>query len=603
MGTSSTKKLTKYTSGTTIVTADVANAWFGGLSGSYEGTLLDVDDPRVIGHVHDGDPYDGHAGKINLVNHVTDKLQHQNLADNAVWKNNVASFLTQGEAIPESFTIGPDKYYYLDLRDIYTYVDDEIAGVVSGTSPFEEADSNGDTVDDVVRQSNHDYTSTGLDFVFASQKLDDMADATKGDNRFLFDRSKGAFRAGSVNSTQWNDGNRGDYSFASGRNTTASGDGSTAVGVENIASGDNTFVAGGTNTASGNNSAVFGSTNTVAGVANLVSGEQNSVSSGDGNAISGREHTTSSYNSVIGGKNNLVEGDYNLVVGYLHNVDDNGNLVSGNTNYSRGNYNATFGSGNFTNNDGGAISESEGTLVSGTANESRSKASILAGDQNLTVKGSNYSAAFGQKNESQSPGTLMAGLNNTAFAGSTGSVLVGTYNATNAPYSLIFGKEALGKVDGEITHASGKFTNLGDAQTSEYTVRGSILNPFGPPGLILSVDGLGKNYQMDLNAAYHVSVMIVGKLAGPAQEAGAYKLEALAFGPTTTPAGGTITSILTTYVSRTPYFLGGPPYVNATLSVSPGTNNLQVNVSDNHPVGNFIPSNWVATVKLTKCRF
>ena len=70
MGTSSTKKLTKYTSGTTIVTADVANSWFGGLYGSYEGSLLDADDPRVIGHVHDGENYDGHASKVDLVNHV-----------------------------------------------------------------------------------------------------------------------------------------------------------------------------------------------------------------------------------------------------------------------------------------------------------------------------------------------------------------------------------------------------------------------------------------------------------------------------------------------------------------------------------------------------
>lgn len=448
MATSSTKKLTKYTSGSTIVTADTANAWYGGLYGSYEGTLLDVDDPRVIGHVHDGEPYDGHAGKINLVNHVTDKLLHQNLSDQAVWKNNVGSFLTRGEAIPESVVIDSVKYYYLDLTDIYTYVDDEIT---LAASPFEEADSNADTVDDVVRQSNYDYTSTGLDFVFASEKLDDMNDASKGDNRFLFDRSKGAFRAGSVNSTQWNNANRGDYSFAAGRNTTASGNGSFAAGVGNIASGDNSFVGG-------------------------------------------------------------------------------------------------------------------------------------------------------SNNQSQSPGTFIAGANNTAFVGSSGSVITGVLNAANSPNSLIFGKESVGNIDGEFCHSSGKFTTLGDAQTSEYTVRGSLIGPFAPPGLILNVDGIGKNYQMDIHAAYHVSVMLIGKLAGPSQEAGVYKLEALAIGPTTTPAGGVITSILTTYISRTSYFLSGPPYVNATLTISPGTNNLQINVSDTHPAG-FIPSRWVATVTLTKCKF
>jgi hypothetical protein len=572
MGTSSTKKLTKYTSGTTIVTADVANAWYGGLSGSYEGTLLDVDDPRVIGHVHDGDPYDGHAGKINLVSHVTDKLLHQNLSDEAVWKNNVGSFLTQGEAIPESVMIDSVKYYYLDLRDIYTYVDDEIALVAS---PFEEADSNADTVDDVVRQNNPDYTSTGLDFVFASQKLDDMNDATKGDNRFFFDRSKGAFRAGSVNSTQWNDGNRGDYSFAAGRNTTASGDGSFAAGVANIASGDNSFVGGGSNTASGNNSAVFGATNTVAGTNNLVNGEANSIIAGDGNAISGREHTTSSYNSIVGGRDNTVEGDYNLVAGYLQNVDDNGNISSGTLNNVRGNYGAAFGEENAINNDGGATADSTSSIVAGFKNTTKAKYTVTGGQQNLTNFGAEGSAVFGKAN--------------------------GVFGQN----SLVFGSEALSKVVGEFSHASGKFSIVGDAQTTTYVVRGRLLNTIGPPGLVLSLNGTGggPNYQMDLNSAYHVSVMLVGKLAGPgSQEAGAYKLEALALGPTIAPLVGTMSVPIVTYISRTAYFLAGPGNVNATLTASgAGTNSIQINVSDTSP--GFVPSNWVATVTLTTCRF
>ena len=55
MAISSSSKLTKYISATTIVTADVANSWFGGLYGSAEGNALDPLDPRVAGHVHDGE--------------------------------------------------------------------------------------------------------------------------------------------------------------------------------------------------------------------------------------------------------------------------------------------------------------------------------------------------------------------------------------------------------------------------------------------------------------------------------------------------------------------------------------------------------------------
>jgi hypothetical protein len=465
MATSSTKKLTKYTSGSTIVTADTANAWYGGLYGSYEGTLLDADDPRVIGHVHDGEPYDGHSAKINLVSHVTDKLQHQNLADEAVWKNNVGSFLDQTQAIPESYTIGSDKYYFLDLTDVYTYVDDEIAGI---NSPFEEADSNADTVDDVVRQSDLNYSSSGLDFVFGSAKLDDMNDGGKGDNRILFDRSKAAFRAGSTDSTDWDNSNRGNYSAALGLNNKASGTSSFAIGEKNIASATNTFAGGSVNIVGGNNSASFGKSNSIT--------TQNSFASGDGNTL---------------------------------------------------------------------------------------------------TSGSDHSAAFG----------------------------VG--NASVGLASLVFGKYAAGKVDGELVHASGSFTSPGDAQTSEYVVRGSILNPTMAPGISLSIDGIGSNYQMDVGAAYNISVSLVGKLSIAAplpQEAGAYKLESLGIGPILIPpTPGTVSAPIITYISRTPYFLG--LVVNATLQVNPANSSIRIRVSDSHVFPNFYPSNWVATVRLTKCEF
>lgn len=576
MATSS-KKLTKYSSGSTIVTADVANSWFGGLYGSYEGSLLDSDDVRLTGHVHDGEPYDGHAGKIDLVNHVKSKLQHQNLADLAVEKNNVASFLDQGSAIPEYEDVDGDRYYYLDLSYLYAYVDDEISAIVVGSSPFEAADTNADSTNDVVRQADTNYNTTGMDFVYGSSKLDDMSDGTKGDERVLFDKSKGAFRAGSVNSTQWNDGNRGSYSAALGRNTTASGQASFAAGAENTASGTNSFVAGASNNNSANNAAVFGNSNTVGSTGSLVSGEANSIPAGSTNLVGGREHVSSANNTLITGKENTVEGDYNAVTGYLSDVDDDGNIVSGTLNNVRGNYGAAFGEENSLSNDGAVTSDSTGSLVAGSKNTVRAKYTITAGQQNLTNFGADGSAVFGKSNG--------------VFGGN----------------SLVFGAEALSKVAGEFSHASGKFSIIGDAQSTSYVVRGRIINPFGPPGLSLTLDGttIGPNYQMDTNSAYHVNVMLIGKLAGPGvQEAGAYKLEAMALGPTTLPLSGSISAPIITYISRTPYFTAGLPDVTVTLTVGgAGSSFIRVNVADNHPAPNFIPSNWVATVTLTTCRF
>ena len=79
MSTDSDATLTKFESTVTVVTADFANSIFGGLYGSGEAASLDSDDPRVRGHVHDGEHIDGHIQKIHLQDHVEDQLQHAHL--------------------------------------------------------------------------------------------------------------------------------------------------------------------------------------------------------------------------------------------------------------------------------------------------------------------------------------------------------------------------------------------------------------------------------------------------------------------------------------------------------------------------------------------
>jgi hypothetical protein len=118
MAKSSGTKLTKYTNGSTIVTADAANALYGGLHGSTEGDAYVAGDPVIAGHVHDGSHADGHAQKVNVDTHVTGQLKNVNLADDAVVARNVQGFTTQGQAIPEFEVIGLDTFYYLDLSDL-----------------------------------------------------------------------------------------------------------------------------------------------------------------------------------------------------------------------------------------------------------------------------------------------------------------------------------------------------------------------------------------------------------------------------------------------------------------------------------------------------
>lgn len=69
--------------------------------------------------------------------------------------------------------------------------------------------------------------------------------------RMIWSAQKGAFRAGNVGGTQWDDANVGVMSIAFGQNNIASDSAAMAIGKANTASGKFTFVSGTQNIASG----------------------------------------------------------------------------------------------------------------------------------------------------------------------------------------------------------------------------------------------------------------------------------------------------------------------------------------------------------------
>ncbi len=69
---------------------------------------------------------------------------------------------------------------------------------------------------------------------------------------------KAAFRAGHVDGTTWDDANIGDYSTATGKDTTASGVNSTAIGLSTTASANYAIALGRSTTASGQHSIAMG---------------------------------------------------------------------------------------------------------------------------------------------------------------------------------------------------------------------------------------------------------------------------------------------------------------------------------------------------------
>ena len=345
MATNSGRKLTKFESAVTIVTADFANALFGGLYATSSALSLEEDDPRVCGHIHDGERVDGHAGKIDLVYHVENQLTNTNLGDAAVTRRTVFCSKDVTDAIPEYKMVDGDKCYYLDLsmlRGDFTFVEDEDpAG--DGTEHRlirQRIDEDGLSFD----------TDEGFDFVVGSNSLDDLASAgTLGDHRLFFDKDKGSFRAGGVDSDQWDEGKRGDFSAAFGEDTVAAGQHSVVSGGQDnqVSSGaDHSSIGGGlSNSTMGAFSTISGGTsNEARGTFSTVGGGASNEAHADSSTVSGGEGNTidevSTYSTIGGGFENVIadgsldgyaDSDFATISGGEENsiVGGDGSVISG----------------------------------------------------------------------------------------------------------------------------------------------------------------------------------------------------------------------------------------------------------------------------------
>lgn len=455
MARSSGTRLTKYVSASTIVTADVANSWYGGLYGTTEGDAYQEGDPVIAGHVHDGQHKDGHAQKINLVDHVTGQLRNSNLADAAVTKRNVQSFLDQGAAIPVSEVIDGYTYYYLDLSEFEASLT---------PSPF---------IEDGGVISNKPSNLETDDFVFGSDSLNDDGDTTH-DSRFLFDKSKGAFRAGTVENTEWDEVSRGDNSVAFGKNNIASGNKSSVLGGEdNSSNSTNCFIGAGLS----NSIEATNNCGIVSGYQNIINfAQQSFVGAGRENSI-----LTSSWWSGIGaGRDNVIEA-----------TSTSSFIGSGQENTINSSKLSFIGAGGM--NKGGVIEGNSITdgksnaILSGYKNTISSTGvanSIVSGGENTISGGSDSSFISGSSNliNSGSASSILGGQNNQIYADSS-SILNGAYNniSSGSNFGIASGYYSKVRSYGERVHASGAFTNIaGSAQDFTLIFRNEITLGTGP---------------------------------------------------------------------------------------------------------------------------
>lgn len=241
--------------------------------------------------------------------------------------------------------------------------------------------------------------------------------------RMMWYMDKGAFRAGTVSSTQWDDTNIGNSSVAMGTQTTASGTGSVAMGRITTASGQYSTAFGILTSATGQSSTAFGQETTASGLYSIAGGYK-SDALGNHSVAMGEDTTASGLSSTAFGKNTTAGGDYSMAVGlsaYVSPTADQSVAMSGG--YVSGTYSAAFGqSAAYGNN---ATAWGYGATAGG--NYSTAWGESAAYGDYATAWGSSYNYADGDY-------ATVIGVNNWAVANN--SIAAGTGLETHS-YSAV----------------------------------------------------------------------------------------------------------------------------------------------------------------------
>ena len=134
----------------------------------------------------------------------------------------------------------------------------------------------------------------------------------------------------------------GNYSVASGSDTTASGTGSVASGTGTVASGDYSVTSGSDNTASGANSVASGINTTASGDNSHVEGNltfatsENSHAEGSGTISSGANSHSEGLNTTAEGVSSHAEGNSTSALGIASHTEGSGTTSSGDNSHSEG---------------------------------------------------------------------------------------------------------------------------------------------------------------------------------------------------------------------------------------------------------------------------
>jgi hypothetical protein len=284
--------------------------------------------------------------------------------------------------------------------------------------------------------------------------------------RLMWIPDKHAFRAGMVQSTQWDADNIGLYSFAGGWNTIASGAMSTSLCANNEASGADSFCANYQNTSSGDVSACFGYNNVASGYRSFCAGENNQAQSCL-TAVFGR------YNVGGGAATDWVATDPLYEIGIGADVAHRANALT------------VLKNGNFNFHTGDLVSNSV-VLVDGDGVVNKA----------AVEDSGNWDTAFGWGDHSaggyQAQGDVLDDLNTLGVNAADSEFLVGTGAGALAWENAATARTSLGLGNGDSPTFVGLTLSGAIATPTDITASGNIT------GFKLSLGGSSSAYSGDI---------------------------------------------------------------------------------------------------------
>ena len=176
-----------------------------------------------------------------------------------------------------------------------------------------------DTTSNFIIMNNNNETLMKLNsdggFCLFGNVISGNIPATGSGRRLLWYPKKGAFRAGTVSGSHWDDDSIGYNSVALGGSNIARGDYSVAMGYNNSAWGNQSVAIGEENLASGNWAIAIGKFSVASGVSSVAIGEK-SVASGPWSVAVGYQTTAFGFASVALGDPVEAAGDSAVAIGH-----------------------------------------------------------------------------------------------------------------------------------------------------------------------------------------------------------------------------------------------------------------------------------------------